>query len=163
MRSSARSGMIRRNESSSWCTRRPGEEKKRNESKKREEKRRKKKGRAGKGEKERRRNERKDGSGYDGGKERRDRERGSQAFPLAFGLIVMKKEGGGRGQPRAPEKESPGWARVSSRTSASKKDPLLRPYYIVYLSSGLHPFLSRSFSFLPFPCCEGDRERESAV
>lgn len=47
-------------------------------------------------------------------------------------------------------------ARVSIRTSAAEKDPLLRPHYIVYLSSKPSPFLflsrpssSSSSSFSP--------------
>lgn len=66
--------------------------------------------------------------------------------PLRSNRVEERRTGG-------PEKGGSGWARVSSRTSASEKDPLLRPHYIVYLSSEPpHPFPAALalFLFLPF-------------
>lgn len=55
-----------------------------------------------------------------------------------------EKEGRGGGDEGKPPKkgESTSRARVSARTSATEKDPLLRPHYIVYLSSEPPPFLA---------------------
>lgn len=64
-------------------------------------------------------------------------------FPLSFlvqGAIRVKEER--RGPEESPKMGTTSRARVSTRTSAVEKDPLLRPHYIVYLSSKPPPFLA---------------------
>lgn len=73
--------------------------------------------------------------------------RGGPLLFRGFSALVppraRRKKGGvgaTRGNPRK-KGESTSRARVSARTSATEKDPLLRPHYIVYLSSEPPPFL----------------------
>lgn len=74
-------------------------------------------------------------------------------FPLSF--LLESGERRSEGRRRATELRKRGTtsrARVSARTSATEKDPLLRPYYIVYLSTASTTSLSRpssSSSLLP--------------
>lgn len=76
-------------------------------------------------------------------------------FPLSF--LLERGERRSEGRRRATELRKRGTtsrARVSARTSATEKDPLLRPYYIVYLSTASTTSLSRpssSSSLLPPP------------
>lgn len=66
-------------------------------------------------------------------------------FPLSF-LLSAEKEGGKELRKRGTTSR----ARVLARTSATEKDPLLRPHYIVYLSE-YHLSFSPFVFFLLLP------------
>lgn len=114
--------------------------------------------------KERRKNERKDGSGRGRGEERKERTLRERFSGFSARIPTrVRSNRDEEGRQLGAEKGSSGWARVSNRTSASKKDPLLRPYYIVYLSSEPRPIPSFRVLRLPFPCSERARLRRAAA
>ena len=67
-----------------------------------------------------------------------------------FSALVPPR-GERRGQQGPRKRGTTSRARVSTRTSATEKDPLLRPYYIVYLSSEPSPILALLVFFLLLP------------